>query len=235
MERWRLGVSNAVTLALALVVTVALAGVAITAFINQAQNFSNPVREEAARQIEKMAEEVSIVYWIAGSLMLKNEGEVPVTISKAFTTNGVYDLNMVLNPGEKKIVNIPQSDLLVLQTSRGGLIKLKLPQQSGGGSSPGGLKIIEGQATMVGTNVQIKIKVKNTSNDVIYSISVSIVGEYGKTYIAPKNWPLNPGEEVQDTTSLPISEYGSQYYVRVHGFLTQGGWEVSDAIWLTLS
>lgn len=231
----RHGVSNAVSLVLALLVTVALAGVSIISFINQAQNVSNPMKEEVAGQVQKMAEEISIVYWIGGNLMLKNEGEVPVTISKAFTTDGVYNLNIVLNPGEKKTINIPQSILLVLQTSRGGLIKLKTPQQSGGGSNPGGLEIIEGQATKVGGNVQIKIKVKNTSNDVIYSTSVSIVGETGKTYVSPRNWPLNPGEEVQDATVLLISEYGTQYYVRVHGFVAQGGNEVSDAIWLTLS
>ncbi|MEM2448951.1 MAG: hypothetical protein QXT14_08405 [Candidatus Bathyarchaeia archaeon] len=227
-------VSNAVSLVLALLVTVALASLSLFAFINQSQNISNPMREEVAEQVQRMGEEVSIVYWIGGNLMLKNDGEVPVTINKAYTTDGIYNINIVLNPGEKKVVNIPQSDLLVLETSRKSLIKLKMSQPGGSGSS-GGLEIIEGEAKKVGNNAQIKIKVKNTSDQVIYSISISIVGETGKTYVSPKNWLLNPGEEVQDTTVLPISEYGTQYYVRVHGFLTEGGREVSDAVWLTLS
>jgi len=230
----RLGISEAATLTLALIVTMALAGVAIAFYQMHASSASNAIREEAAAQIGRMSEEISIVYWIGDRLMLKNDGDRPVTIQRIFTGSGMIEQAITLSPGEKRVLTIPQSDLLVLQTSSGSIIKLRNPQPRGGGGLPGGLEIMDGQATRVGSNAQIKIRVKNTSNQVIYSISISIVGENGKTYVAPKNWLLKPGEEVQDTTVLSISEYGTQYYVRVHGFLTQGGQEVSDAIWLVL-
>jgi hypothetical protein len=230
----RLGISEAAALVLALIVTLALAGVAIVFFQMQASSASNAVRMEAAAQMERMSEEVSIVYWIGSRLMLKNDGDKPVTIQRIFTGSGIIEQAVTINPGEKKVLTVPQSDLLVLQTSSGSIIKLRNPQPGSGGGSSGGLKITDGQATRVGKNAQIKIKVKNTSSQTIYSISISIVGENGRTYVAPKNWLLSPGEEVQDTTVLSISEYGTQYYVRVHGFLTQGGEEVSDAVWLVL-
>jgi len=231
--RSRLGVSEAATLALALIATMALAGIAIVFYQSYAQSASNAVKAEAASQIERMSEEVSIVYWIGSRLMLKNDGEKPVTLQRIFTSSGVIEQTISIQPGEKKILTVPQSELLVLQTSSGSIIKLRSPQPQAGGMT-GGLEITEAKATRVGTNAQIKVKVKNTSNQVIYSISITIVGENGKTYVSPKNWLLNPGEEVQDTTVLSISEYGTQYYVRVHGFLTQGGQEVSDAVWLAL-
>jgi len=230
----RLGISEAAALVLALIVTLALAGIAIAFFQMQASSASNAVRMEAAAQMERMSEEVSIVYWIGSRLMLKNDGDKPVTIQRIFTGSGIIEQAVTINPGEKKVLTVPQSDLLVLQTSSGSIIKLKNPQPGSGGGSSGGLKITYGQAMRVGNNAQIKIKVKNTSSQTIYSISISIVGENGRTYVAPKNWLLSPGEEVQDTTVLSISEYGTQYYVRVHGFLTQGGEEVSDAVWLVL-
>jgi hypothetical protein len=230
----RLGISESATLALALIVTLALAGIAIAFFQSYAQSASNAVKAEAASQVERMSEEVSIVYWIGSRLMLKNDGEKPVTLQRIFTDSGIIEQTVTIQPGEKKVLTVPQSDLLVLQTSGGSIIKLRNPQPQAGGGVSGGLEITEAQATRVGTNAQIKTKVKNTSSQVIYSISLSIVGENGKTYVAPKNWLLNPGEEVQDTTVLPISEYGTQYYVRVHGFLTQGGQEVSDAVWVVL-
>lgn len=229
------GLSTSVSLILALIVTMILGGLAVAIFTNQSQSISNVVREEVAGQVQKMAEDISMVYWIGSELMLKNEGETPVTIVKVFTEQGVQNVNLPINPGEKKTLTVPQSEMLVLQTSSGSIIKLKTPQPSSSQTSSGGLEIIEGQATKVGGNAQIKIKVKNTSDQTIYSISISIVGENGKTYVSPRNWLLNPGEEVQDTTVLSISEYGTQYYVRVHGFLTEGGREVSDAVWLTLS
>ena len=234
MRTSRLGISEAAALVLALIVTLALAGIAIAFFQMQASSASNAVRMEAAAQMERMSEEVSIVYWIGSRLMLKNDGDKPVTIQRIFTGSGIIEQAVTINPGEKKVLTVPQSDLLVLQTSSGSIIKLKNPQPGSGGGSSGGLKITYGQAMRVGNNAQIKIKVKNTSSQTIYSISISIVGENGRTYVAPKNWLLSPGEEVQDTTVLSISEYGTQYYVRVHGFLTQGGEEVSDAVWLVL-
>lgn len=234
MRLGRIGLSYALTLTLALIVTVALASIAVTFFNTYGQSVSNAVRSEVESQRARMSEEVSIVYWIGSRLMLKNDGEVPVTIEKIFTDSGVISQTVTLNPGEKKILTVPPSDLLVLQTSKGSLLKLKNPQPQGSGGVSGGLEITYAEATEVGNNAQIKIKVKNTSNQEIYSISISIVGETGKTYVAPKNWLLNPGEEVQDTTVLLISEYGTQYYVRVHGFLTQEGQEVSDAVWVTL-
>jgi len=230
----RLGISEAAALVLALIVTLALAGVAIIFFQMQASSASNAVRVEAAAQMERMSEEVSIVYWIGSRLMLKNDGDKPVTIQRIFTGSGIIEQAVTINPGEKKVLTVPQSDLLVLQTSSGSIIKLRNPQPGSGGGPSGGLKITDGQATRVGNNAQINIRVKNTSSQTIYSISISIVGENGRTYVAPKNWLLSLGEEVQDTTVLSISEYGTQYYVRVHGFLTQGGEEVSDAVWLVL-
>jgi hypothetical protein len=230
----RLGISEAAALVLALIVTLALAGVAIVFFQMQASSASNAVRVEAAAQMERMSEEVSIVYWIGSRLMLKNDGDKPVTIQRIFTGSGIIEQAVTLNPGEKKVLTVPQSDLLVLQTSSGSIIKLRNPQPGSSSGSSGGLKITDGQATRVGDNAQIKIRVKNTSSQTIYSISISIVGENGRTYVAPKNWLLSPGDEVQDTTVLSISDYGTQYYVRVHGFLTQGGEEVSDAVWLVL-
>ena len=234
MKASRLGISEAATLALALIVTMALAGVAIVFYQAYTSSASNAVRMEAAAQMERMSEEVSIVYWIGSRLMLKNDGDKPVTIQRIFTGSGIIEQAVTINPGEKKVLTVPQSDLLVLQTSSGSIIKLRNPQPGSGGGSSGGLKITYAQATRVGNNAQIKIKVKNTSSQTIYSISISIVGENGKTYVAPRNWLLNPGDEVQDTTVLSISDYGTQYYVRVHGFLTQGGEEVSDAVWLVL-
>lgn len=234
MKASRLGISEAATLALALVVTMALASVAIIFYQNYAESVSNVVRAEAASQIQRMSEEVSIVYWIGSRLMLKNDGEKPVTIQRIFTDSGVIEQATSLNPGEKKILTVPQSDLLVLQTSQGSIIKLKNPQPQSSGGLSGGLEITEAEARRSGNNAQIKTKVKNTSDQAIHSVSISIVGKDGKTYIVPRNWLLNPGEEVQDTTVLPISEYGTEYYVRVHGFIMEGGREVSDAVWVTL-
>ncbi len=228
------GLSHALTLTLALIVTVALSSIAVVFFNTYGQSVSNAIRSEVESQEERMSEEVSIVYWIGSRLMIKNDGEVPVTVNRIFTDSGVIEQTITINPGEKKILTVPQSDLLVLQTSRGSIIRLKNPQPQGSGGVSGGLEITYAEARKVGTNSQIKTEIKNTSNQVIYSISISIVGETGKTYVAPKNWLLNPGEEVQDTTVLPISEYGTQYYVRVHGFLVEGGEEVSDAVWVTL-
>jgi hypothetical protein len=232
----RLGISEAATLALALIVTMALAGVAIVFYQAYTSSASNAVRMEAAAQMGRMSEEVSIVYWIGSRLMLKNDGDNPVTIQRIFTDSGIIEQAVTINPGEKKVLTVPQSNLLVLQTASGSIIKLRNPQPSSGGGSSGGLKITYAQATMVGAsnNAQINIRVKNTSSQTIYSISISIVGENGMTYVAPKNWLLNPGDEVQDTTVLSISDYGAQYYVRVNGFLTQGGEEVGDAVWLVL-
>jgi len=171
----RLGISESATLALALIVTMALAGIAIVFFQSYAQSASNAARAEAASQIERMSEEVSIVYWIGSRLMLKNDGEKPVTIQRIFTDSGIIEQTVTIQPGEKKILTVPQSDLLVLQTSGGSIIKLKNPQPQAGGGVSGGLEITEAQATAVGTNAQIKITVKNTSRpgDIQYKLEHS--------------------------------------------------------------
>lgn len=230
--RGGLGLSHAVTLVLALVVTVALASIAVVGYNSYAKSVSNALKLHSGEEVSRVSEEVSIVYWVGSSLMLKNEGEAPVRIVRVFSDN-VYSVDVVLNPGEKKVLTVPQSEQLALQTERGSIMKFKNPKPSVGGASEV-LEITRAEANRVGDNVQIKTWVKNTGAQQIYSISISIVGEAGKAYVAPKNWLLNPGDEVQDTTALPISEYGSQYYIRVHGFLTGGGQEVSDAVWVAL-
>ena len=183
-----------------------------------------------------------MVYWIGDRLMLKNEGEVPVTIQRIFTDSTVREFSdgVTVDPGEKHLfTQISGSDLLVIQTSSGRLIKLKAEtgvSGSGGGGGGPKIEIISSNIQRVGSshNIKITIKVKNTGSVKIHSVSVVYIGETGETYVKPRNWLLNPGQTAQDTVTLSGTQYGDSFYVRVIGYSTQGGVEVSDAVWLSL-
>ena len=238
----RKGISEAVALILALIATIAVASLAVLFFLFHSQAVGAVVQQGIGEQLARMGERVSMVYWIGDRLMLKNEGEAPVTIRRIFTDTGVREFSdgITISPGEKRLITqVLGSDLLVIQTSSGRLIKLKAESGSsgsGGGGVEARLEIIESSIERTGAsnNIKIVITVKNTGSMTVHSVSVVYIGETGETHVEPRNWLLSPGQTAQHTVCLPEDVYGDSFYVRVVGYTLQGGVEVSDAVWLTL-
>lgn len=233
--RGKKGVSYAAGLATAFIVCLAIALIAVYNYGGLARAVVGGLKAEEAAEVEKLSEDLSIVYWIGDRLVLKNDGRVPVRIVKLYTDSGVYEIDRTINPGEKAVILVPQSDELVIQTERGNLVKLKhLPAESQSGSPSGfggaRLEIVSITAQKTGNNlVKITTWMQNTGNETIGNVYMVYVGETGKTEVEHKGWVMPPGSEEVDEVILSVSEFGHVIYVRAVGYVYNGGYEVSDS------
>ena len=233
--RGKKGISYAAGLATAFIVCLAIALIAVYNYGGLARAVVGGLKAEEAAEVEKLSEDLSVVYWVGDRLVLKNDGRIPVRIIRLYADSGVYDVDRAINPGEKTVILIPQSDELVVQTERGNLIKLKhLPVESQPGS-PGGsggarVEIVSLTAQKIGNNlVKITTWIENTGNETLRNVCVVYVGEAGKTNVEPEDWIMRPGDKHKDVVVLSISEFGHVIYVRTVGYAYNGGYEVSDS------
>lgn len=236
--RGRIGVSYALSAALAFAIAAAVAGMVVYMYSLSMGSAAAAALKEGELQVRRSMERLSVVYWIGDRLALKNYGEVPVTIKYVFTDKGFYpQAPLTLSPGEIKVLsNIPSSDKLGVVTENSVMILRQRGAAAGGGSPdepPSRISITDYGICFAGGNYKVKVSVKNTGSVRVHAVNFIYVGTTGATQVDSRNWVLDPGAEVKNVEILfKKVDWGDGVYIRVVGFSSAGGAQVSDAIWL---
>lgn len=83
------------------------------------------ITSEERRAEEQLEEKISILYYGIDGLIVANDGNKVITIKKAYVDNNTIHLNIVINSKEKKLINIPYGENLMLELSSGNFYKFE--------------------------------------------------------------------------------------------------------------
>jgi len=120
------GVSVAVTLAVAGVVTLFIAVLAGYAFIQNMNTSRQAYQAQMETEKIKLSERLTLIYWAPNGLAyIANDGQTRVVIVKAYVDGIVKNLNVVIDPGQIVKVNVGVGSSLAIETSNGVLHILK--------------------------------------------------------------------------------------------------------------
>lgn len=124
--RGSLAVSHAVVMALAAIVSLAIAAIAAYAFI-QSTNVSRGVVESQAQKGKvQLSEKLTLIYWAPdGNAWIANDGPVRVRIVKAYVDGVAKDINVSIDPGKVAVVSVGAGKALSVETESGAIHVLK--------------------------------------------------------------------------------------------------------------
>ncbi|MEM2667757.1 MAG: hypothetical protein QXE60_03215 [Candidatus Methanomethylicaceae archaeon] len=83
------------------------------------------ISSEERKAEAQLEEKISILYYGIDGLIVVNDGNKVITIKKAYVDNNTINLNEVVNPNEKKLINIPYGKNLMLELSSGNFYKFE--------------------------------------------------------------------------------------------------------------
>jgi len=97
-------------------------------FFQQAKYGQQIITKEERNAESQLAERLSLIYWGVDGAIIANDGENPIIITKIYVDNQIIITNIVINPTEKKQINIPYGKNLMIESSSGNLIKIERPK-----------------------------------------------------------------------------------------------------------
>ncbi|MEM3407461.1 MAG: hypothetical protein QXM07_07490 [Nitrososphaerota archaeon] len=108
------------------IILLSIGAIATYFFIYQTKLTTQVATSELAKEETRLLEKISLVYWGKDGCILSNDGEISVSIKKIYVDSSIIDLAspIIINPHEKKEINIPYGNSLMVETSSGKLIKL---------------------------------------------------------------------------------------------------------------
>jgi hypothetical protein len=132
MENKNKGVSNLLTFATISLVILIIGFSAYYIVLQQAKSGGAIISREERKAESQLAEKLSLIYWGVDGVIVANDGEKTITITKIYVDSQNITTNIVINPNEKKqITNIPYGENLeniMFESSSGNLIKLEKPK-----------------------------------------------------------------------------------------------------------
>jgi len=126
------GVSNILTFATISLVILIIGFSVYYIVLQQAKSGGAIITREERKAESQLAEKLSLIYWGVDGVIVANDGENKITITKIYVDSQIITTNIVINPDEKKqITNIPYGENLeniMFETSSGAMIKLEKPK-----------------------------------------------------------------------------------------------------------
>jgi len=126
------GVSNILTFATISLVILIIGFSVYYIVLQQAKSGGAIITREERKAESQLAEKLSLIYWGVDGVVVANDGENKITITKIYVDSQIITTNIVINPDEKKqITNIPYGENLeniMFESSSGNLIKLEKPK-----------------------------------------------------------------------------------------------------------
>jgi hypothetical protein len=132
MENKNKGVSNLLTFATISLVILIIGFSVYYIFLQQAKSGGAIITREERKAESQLAEKLSLIYWGVDGVIVANDGENKITITKIYVDSQIITTNIVINPNEKKqITNIPYGENLenlMFESSSGVMIKCEKPK-----------------------------------------------------------------------------------------------------------
>ena len=126
------GVSNILTFATISLVILIIGFSVYYIVLQQAKSGGAIITREERKAESQLAEKLSLIYWGVDGVIVANDGEKTITITKIYVDNQIITTNIIINPDEKKqITNIPYGENLeniMFESSSGAMIKCEKPK-----------------------------------------------------------------------------------------------------------
>jgi len=122
------GISNILTFATISLVILIIGFSVYYIVLQQAKSGQQIAIREERKAESQLAEKLSLIYWGVDGVIVANDRENPIKITKIYVDNQIITTNIIINPNEKKQINIPYGNSLMFESSSGNLIKLEKPK-----------------------------------------------------------------------------------------------------------
>jgi hypothetical protein len=126
------GVSNLLTFATISLVILIIGFSVYYIVLQQAKSGGAIISSEERKAESQLAEKLSLIYWGVDGVIVANDGENKITITKIYVDSNIIPTNIVINPNDKKqITNIPYGENLeniMFESSSGAMIKCEKPK-----------------------------------------------------------------------------------------------------------
>jgi|GEM_PF-3547513 len=122
------GVSNILSFATISLVILIIGFSVYYIVLQQFKSGGAMITSEERKAESKLEEKLSLIYWGVDGVIVANDGENKITITKIYLDNQIIITNIIINPDEKKQINIPYGENLMFESSSGNLIKLEKPK-----------------------------------------------------------------------------------------------------------
>jgi hypothetical protein len=107
MRRSRAGLSEAVTVAVLIVVGLIVAGIVVIWGALVTRSASEAGRAAAVTEVQRIRQDMSLVYWGPdGTIILTSRARDPVTIVKVYVDSSPRTVSWTVNPGETKRLDL---------------------------------------------------------------------------------------------------------------------------------
>jgi hypothetical protein len=122
------GISNLLSY-ITISIVILIIGFSIYYIVLQQAKYGQQIAISEERKAEsQLAEKLSLIYWGVDGVIVANDGENSVIITKIYLDNQIITTNVIINPYEKKQINIPYGENLMFESSSGAMIKLEKPK-----------------------------------------------------------------------------------------------------------
>jgi hypothetical protein len=125
------GISNILTFATISLVILLIGFSVYYIVLQQAKSGGAIITREERKAESQLAEKLSLIYWGVDGVIVANDGENKITITKIYVDSQNITTNIVINPNDKTQINIPYGENLeniMFESSSGNLIKLEKPK-----------------------------------------------------------------------------------------------------------
>jgi len=126
------GISNILTFATISLVILLIGFSVYYIVLQQAKSGGAIITREERKAESQLAEKLSLIYWGVDGVIVANDGEKTITITKIYVETQNITTSIVINPDDKKqITNIPYGENLeniMFESSSGAMIKLEKPK-----------------------------------------------------------------------------------------------------------
>jgi len=128
MENKNKGVSNLLTFA-TISLVILIIGFSVYYIVLQQSKSGQQIAIREERKAEsQLAEKLSLIYWGVDGVIVANDGENPIKITKIYVDSQIITTNIIINPNDKKQINIPYGNSLMFESSSGAMIKCEKPK-----------------------------------------------------------------------------------------------------------
>jgi hypothetical protein len=126
------GISNILTFATISLVILLIGFSVYYIVLQQAKSGQQIITSEERKAESQLAEKLSLIYWGVDGVIVANDGEKTITITKIYVETQIIPTNIIINPDDKtQITNIPYGENLeniMFESSSGAMIKLEKPK-----------------------------------------------------------------------------------------------------------
>jgi hypothetical protein len=107
MRRGKAGLSEAATIAVLILVSLAVASIVVIWGAMVSRSASEAGRAAAVTEVQRIRQDVSLVYWGPdGTIILTSRSRDPVTIVRVYVDSSPRTVSWTINPGETKTFNL---------------------------------------------------------------------------------------------------------------------------------